>query len=62
MTTEKIKKYITERKYHLTETEIKTLFESPQVIAAEELLDGRACKIITNDGYEFAVMIKPYED
>lgn len=29
MTTEKIKKYIQERNYHLTENDIKELFKSP---------------------------------
>ena len=58
MTTDRIKKYIQERNYQLTEEDIKMLFESPQVVTRENLLMGRMARIITNDNQNFTVMIK----
>lgn len=62
MTTDRIKKYIQERNYHLTENDIKELFKSPQVVKKENLLGGRMARIITNDNKDFTVMIIPNED
>jgi len=59
MTNKDIKKYLAERKYHLTAAEIEHIEKSMQIVKKEILMESKNTAIIklyANDGESFRVI------